>query len=180
MAHTGADLWVFGYGSLMWAPGFAAAERVPVRLRGWHRRFSLTSPRSWGTPQRPGLCAALHEGGECGGFALRVEPAQVAAALGQLERREAAYRFRRVPITAPDGRRLTALTFLWDPHEPRFRPHLTIADAAAIICRAAPGRMGRSAEYLARTIEILESAGLESASERELLAATERTGRIGA
>ncbi len=29
MKQQSGDLWVFGYGSLMWRPGFAFLERVP-------------------------------------------------------------------------------------------------------------------------------------------------------
>jgi len=170
MAETEDAFWVFAYGSLMWAPGFPVADRIPGRLEGWHRRFSLTSPVSWGTPECPGLCAALHEGGLCGGYGLRIAAADAPGARCELARREAAYRFREVTVELADGRREAALTFVWDPGEPRFRPDLTLAQAAGIIRGAAIGRMGRAGDYLLRTVEALEAAGLDAATERELLA----------
>lgn len=165
------DFWIFAYGSLMWAPGFPVAEQVPAYVRGWHRRFSLSSPRSWGTPAAPGLCAALHEGGECAGLVLRIGAAYASDVRESLERREAAYRFREVRARAPDGRDIIAVTFVWDPAEPRFMPGLTICAAAAMIRTSACGRMGRSTDYLARTVETLEEAGFEATPERVLLAA---------
>ncbi|MFP3943933.1 MAG: gamma-glutamylcyclotransferase [Alphaproteobacteria bacterium] len=173
------DFWIFAYGSLMWAADFPVAVRLPVRLSGWHRRFSLSSPRSWGTPECPGLCAALHEGGECGGLALRVEAAHASGVRAQLARREAAYRFRELRVDTEDGDSLTALTFVWDPGEPRFLPDLTLSQAAAIMRKAECGRMGRSVEYLVHTIETLEAAGFDAAPERGLLAELARAPETG-
>ena len=73
-----ADLWVFGYGSLMWDAGFPFAEQQLALLRGYHRRFCIYSMRHRGTPERPGLVFGLDHGGACRGIAYRVAAADVA------------------------------------------------------------------------------------------------------
>ena len=65
-------LWVFGYGSLMWNPGFATPETQPARLHGWHRAFCIYSEHYRGTPEKPGLILGLLPGGACRGLAHRL------------------------------------------------------------------------------------------------------------
>src|SRR5712692_5102146 len=84
------DLWVFGYGSLMWQPGFAFLERVPARLTGAHRALCVFSHVHRGTPERPGLVLGLDFGGACRGVAYRVAAKQRAATVAYLHAREQA------------------------------------------------------------------------------------------
>jgi len=88
-AETARPLWVFGYGSLIWDPGFAVAEQVPARLTGWHRAFCMRSIHHRGSVEDPGLVLALDaaEGGGCDGVAFRVAEGMEARAWSGLRDR---------------------------------------------------------------------------------------------
>lgn len=86
---TGA-IWVFGYGSLMWNPGFAFVEKRLVTVHGFHRQFRHWSRVNRGTPERPGLVLTLEHGGSCRGIAFRLGEATQQEALSALWRREMA------------------------------------------------------------------------------------------
>ena len=117
MTHADHDLWVFGYGSLMWRPGFAYAEARHARLTGWRRCFCIYSVHHRGTPARPGLVLGLDRGGACEGIAFRIPAPDVAATLHYLREREqvvSVYREALVPLTLVSTGRpeVTALAFL--------------------------------------------------------------------
>src|SRR5579864_7424696 len=82
------DLWVFGYGSLMWRPGFQFVERLPARLIGEHRALCVYSFVHRGTPEKPGLVLGLDRGGACRGVAFRVTATKRAATVEYLRARE--------------------------------------------------------------------------------------------
>src|SRR5438045_3660352 len=110
------DLWVFGYGSLMWRPDFPFRERVEARLIGAHRALCVYSFFHRGTPERPGLVLGLDRGGTCRGIAFRVAAADRAAAVAYLRAREqvtAVYReaIRRIWLRRSPEEAVSALTY---------------------------------------------------------------------
>src|SRR4051794_22243243 len=82
------DLWIFGYASLMWSPGFRYSEKSAARVHGYHRSFCVYSHRYRGTPKKPGLVMGLCQGGSCWGVAFRVAARQSMRVLANLYRRE--------------------------------------------------------------------------------------------
>ena len=158
--------WVFGYGSLMWRPGFAWTERRRARLEGWRRSFCLRSIRYRGTPEAPGLVLGLdaEPGAVCDGVAYR--PADPAAARDYLRERELvtyAYREAVLPVALETGAVAAALTYVIDPEHAQYAGGLSCAEQAAIIARAA-GPMGPNAAYLASTMEHLAALGVRDAA----------------
>ncbi|MCB2117413.1 MAG: gamma-glutamylcyclotransferase [Rhodobacteraceae bacterium] len=160
-------LWVFGYGSLMWDPGFAFAERVPARLEGWHRSFCMASIHYRGTPERPGLVLALDaaEGAVCDGVAYGVSAEHADATHAYLRERELisyAYDERFVPLTLADGRRVEALTYVINREHEQYRGAETREAQAGVIATAV-GQRGPNADYLFNTVDHLRALGIEDA-----------------
>lgn len=158
-------MWVFGYGSLMWEPGFAPAERLVARLSGWHRSFCMRSIHYRGTPERPGLVLALdrQEGAICAGVAFRVGDAEAGPVLDYLRARELisdAYHETELPVSLADGRRVRALTYVIDRAHPQYCAGLSSEEQAEIIARAT-GRTGTNGDYLRNTVAHLADLGLE-------------------
>jgi cation transport protein ChaC len=171
------EIWVFGYGSLMWNPGFEHLEAAPALLRGYHRDFCIYSHRHRGTPERPGLVLGLAPGGSCRGMAFRIAGGRARAALAYLHEREMGsyvYDPRRVPITV-GGRRVSAHTYVADVKNANFGGKQAPARAAAIIA-AGRGESGRNIDYLESTIAHLATMGFEDARLARLLALTRETG----
>jgi cation transport protein ChaC len=130
------DLWVFGYGSLMWRPGFAFAERQPALLRGAHRSLCVYSWHHRGTPAMPGLVLGLARGGACRGVAFRVPAAERAETMAYLTEREQqnyVYRERYRPLVLGDGRRVTGLTYLMAPGHTQYAQGLTPEQQLAFV-----------------------------------------------
>lgn len=170
------DLWVFGYGSLMWNPGFEHAEAVPAWLDGWHRAFCILSMFYRGTPDRPGLVLGLDQGGRCRGLAFRVPADRAELTVEYLVERELigyAYQPRTLPVALDDGRMVQAYTFVADRDHRHYAGALPLEQAAAVIMDA-QGQTGLNRDYLINTVRRLEADGFRDADLHALLVEVER------
>lgn len=169
------DLWVFGYGSLMWRPGFPFAEMAPALLRGWHRDLCVKSIRYRGTPDAPGLVMGLRRGGSCRGRAYRVAAADRLAVLDTLDERELAtraYRTRFLILHLADGRRVRAYGYVTDPDHAQYAGMLERAERIALV-RQGHGTEGPCRDYLANTVAHLDALGIRDGLMHTLLAAVD-------
>ncbi|MDP9731256.1 UNVERIFIED_ORG: cation transport protein ChaC [Rhizobium sp. SORGH_AS285] len=134
------DFWVFGYGSLMWNPGFAFEERQQARLHGYRRSLCISSNFYRGTEEKPGLVLGLERGGSCLGVAFRVRGKDHDPVMAYLRERELVtnvYKERVVSIALSDGRRGSAVTYVADPAHEQYIGGLGVAESAVIIAAAA-------------------------------------------
>ena len=162
----GGDLWVFGYGSLMWRPGFPHAEAHPALARGVHRAPCVISHRHRGSRERPGLVMGLDAGGSCKGRVYRAAAADAVEVLDYLRDRElggyGVYRpaRRSVRILTP-GRRQTvaALCFVVDRRHAQYAGRLSRADLVAHI-RQGVGEGGTCTDYFSNLIRHLDALGI--------------------
>ena len=164
--------WVFGYGSLMWRPGFAHVERRPAMLAGRRRAFCIHSVHHRGTPERPGLVLGLAPGGAVRGAAYRIADADWAGAYAYLREREQpteTYVECEVEVALDDGRAVRALTFLSDPDHPQWAGVLDL-DVQAGRIAGASGLSGRNVDYLRDLVEHLRAEDAADADMETLLA----------
>jgi cation transport protein ChaC len=162
--------WVFGYGSLMWRPGFTFVERQAAVLHGRRRAFCIYSVHHRGTPGRPGLVLGLAPGGSVRGAAYRVAEddwPQVYAYL--LEQPTETYREAKVSILLADGRRAPTLAFLSDMTHPQWAGRLDFEQQARLIAGSS-GLSGRNIDYLRDLVEHLRRDGVRDRGMERLLA----------
>ncbi|MCC5971928.1 MAG: gamma-glutamylcyclotransferase [Pararhodobacter sp.] len=157
-------LWVFGYGSLIWDPGFAWSVRTVARLEGYHRSFCMRSIHHRGTLSDPGLVLALDEaeGAHCAGIAFQIAPQIAEETLEYLRARElisAAYLETEQPVTLTSGERVRAVAYVIDRAHGQYCGGLALEEQAQIIARAVGGR-GPNCEYLHQTAAHLRELGL--------------------
>lgn len=154
--------WVFGYGSLIWRPGFDYVRAVPALLRGAHRSLCIYSHRHRGTPDRPGLVFGLTRGGSCRGMAFEVGPERwpdVHEYLREREMDRGVYREARRPIELRDGRTVTALAFVVDERHAQYAGRLEIAEQVRLV-RSGVGESGPNHEYVLATARHLNQLGI--------------------
>ncbi len=167
----GTGPWIFGYGSLMWDPGFPYLKREPALLRGYHRAFCIYSIRYRGTRERPGLVLGLDRGGSCRGIAYQIADEKAASVFAYLKEREMTtdvYDERLVPVELASGRRVRAHTHIADQHHREYAGKLPLARVAELVCQG-HGERGPCADYLANTVRHLDELGIRDGPLHSLL-----------
>jgi cation transport protein ChaC len=165
------DLWLFGYGSLIWNPGLPAVETVRSKVHGYHRGLYLWSRVNRGTPEQPGLVLALDRGGSCSGMAFRLAADGAQTHLEVLWRREMAmnsYRVAWLPCTLVDGRRVAALAFVMRREAPTYTGKLR-DPVVRHVFGCATGRYGTTLDYVSRTVAALRECGMPDRALEALL-----------
>ncbi|MGI9076375.1 MAG: gamma-glutamylcyclotransferase [Gemmatimonadaceae bacterium] len=156
-------VWVFGYGSLLWKPGFDVVESRIATVSGWHRAFGFRVARFRGTRDQPGLMLALDRGGTCKGMILKLPQAQVEATLHTLFRREVmvkpAVNVPRWLTAKTDNGSIRAIAFVVNRESPHYAGKLRPDEVAGVLATAA-GHWGTCAEYLRATVCRLEELGI--------------------
>jgi glutathione-specific gamma-glutamylcyclotransferase len=157
------DLWVFGYGSLMWQPGFSFIEQLPARLIGEHRALCVYSFDHRGTPEKPGLVLGLDRGGACRGIAFRIAAALRNSTIEYLRGREQTthvYRevMRSVWLDDEARQRISALTYVVDRSHVQYAGRLPLAEQLRIV-QQGHGRSGNNRDYVLSTVRAIEAQG---------------------
>jgi cation transport protein ChaC len=157
------DLWVFGYGSLMWRPGFEFIEQVPARLIGEHRALCVYSFDHRGTPEKPGLVLGLDRGGACRGIAFRVAAARCGEVVDYLRGREQTthvYRevMRSVWLENDARERVAALAYVVDRGHVQYAGRLSLQEQQRYV-RQGHGRSGNNRDYVLETVRSIEAQG---------------------
>jgi cation transport protein ChaC len=159
------DLWVFGYGSLMWRPGFPFEERVPARVFGAHRSLCVLSHTHRGTKSRPGLVLGLDHGGSCRGVGFRVAAENGESVIAYLRRRELDSTVylevsRPMRLDRTRSRDVRALCYVVDRRDPQYAGNLDRGTALEIV-RGAHGHSGPNRDYVVNTANHLKALGID-------------------
>jgi len=171
-ARSHEDLWIFGYGSLMWRPGFAFVEQVPARLIGEHRALCVYSFDHRGTPEKPGLVLGLDRGGTCRGVAFRVAAARRDDTVNYLRGREQTthvYRevMRSVWLENDARERVAALAYVVDRSHVQYAGRLSLAEQLRYV-RQGHGRSGNNRDYVLSTVKSIEARGFRDSQLHQL------------
>jgi cation transport protein ChaC len=170
-----ADLWVFGYASLIWRPEFEFDEHRPAVVHGWHRALRMRSRINRGTPDRPGLVFALVPGGSCRGVVYRIPHHRAADELERLWLREmptGVYDPRWLGCRTPHGT-VQALAFTLSRRSPSYVPMMS-DDELLQVLRGATGRYGTTLQYLLDTARCLHERGVRDREIERLMTLVRR------
>jgi glutathione-specific gamma-glutamylcyclotransferase len=170
--NTTPTHWVFGYGSLIWNPGFAHVSAQQGLLRGAHRSLSIYSHHHRGTLDVPGLVFGLTRGGSCRGMAFEVADMdwlQVRAYLQEREQVTGVYREAMRPVRLADGRVVSALTFVVDERHEQYAGRLDLDRQLAMV-RQGVGVSGPNVDYVLNTARHLTELGIK---DRQIMALAE-------
>ncbi len=170
-----SDFWVFGYGSLMWRPGFDYVEAVPARLNGAHRALCVYSWFHRGTEINPGLVLGLDRGGACRGVAFRVAEANREAVVAYLRERELVtdvYRevLRPIALLGRDSPPVQAMAYLVDRNHRQYAGKLPPERLLELV-RAGVGKSGNNVDYVLATVAHMRSLGIRDLTLEKLAAA---------
>lgn len=176
MAGSSGDLWIFGYGSLMWRPGFPHLERRHAHLYGYRRALCVLSHVHRGTPEKPGLVLGLDRGGRCHGVAFRVAKAEAEATVHYLREREqvtSVYLERHLSVRLDDGHAVTALGYIVDRKHQQYAGSLSFAEVLRLV-RQGQGISGANPDYVRSTHEHLLGMGVVDPLMRRIVAALDQ------
>ncbi len=155
-----STFWVFGYGSLIWRPGFSFASAQSAFLCGYHRSLCVYSHKYRGTPKKPGLVFGLVPGGCCEGRAFEISRAHWPEVLEYLRAREGdVYHEENHRLQLADGRFVQALSFIADDTHEQYAGRLDM-DAQLALVRDAKGETGTNRDYIINTLEHLSDLGI--------------------
>ena len=155
------DLWVFGYGSLMWSPCFEYKKKALGRAHGYHRALCILSTRYRGTQSKPGLVMGLCRGGSCWGVAYRIDAPRLRRALARLWYREMprrVYEPRLIPVRIK-AKTVRALAFVADPAHPSYVRELDLHGRARLVAQGI-GVRGPCVDYIRNTLDHMHEVGV--------------------
>ena len=168
-----ASIWVFGYGSLMWNPGFPYLRAVQARMHGVRRALCIRSTHYRGTPESPGLVFGLDRGGSCHGVAFEVAEADREAVVTYLRAREQismVYHEVVRPARLAGGEMVGALVYVANQGHEQYAGGLSFEEILTIIRRSA-GEMGPNVDYVTATLRRLEDMGIRDRALEQVVAA---------
>lgn len=156
------DFWVFGYGSLIWRPGFDFIEEQKAHLHGWRRGLCVHSWVHRGTKEAPGLVLGLDRGGSCAGLARKVSGEKREPVIQYLRERELVtnvYLEKWVPIRLANGEKTQALTYVVDQAHNQYAKPMAVDQLVEIIGKA-QGKSGENRDYVCNTVTSLKALGI--------------------
>lgn len=161
-----SDFWVFGYGSLIWNPGFEFEQEQQAKLYGYHRRLCICSWNYRGTKEKPGLVLGLDRGGSCGGVARLVPKNKRDRVIEYLRSREMVnhvYKEVWVKIRLANGLDVEALTYVADSKHEQYVSGLLDEETLYRIMHA-HGTAGPNVDYVTNTVSSLLALGIRDKS----------------
>ncbi len=173
-----ASIWVFGYGSLMWNPGFPHMRAVQARMHGVRRALCIRSTHYRGTPENPGLVFGLDRGGSCHGVAFEVAEANREAVIAYLRAREQismVYHEVVRPARLLSGETVGALVYVANQTHEQYAGGLAFEHMLDIIRRSS-GEMGPNVDYVTATLKRLQDMGIRDRSLERVVAALKGAG----
>jgi cation transport protein ChaC len=161
------QFWIFGYGSLMWRPGFAYVRSMPAAIRGYHRRLCVYSHVHRGTPENPGLVLGLDRGGTCHGLAFEIAPENWDDTIAYLRAREqvtSVYLERQVKAKLLESTEsVDAVTYVVDRNHLQYAGVLSEDSILAHVV-SGEGVSGACKDYVTNTVEHLRAMNIRDAT----------------